>query len=69
MNDFVIEGVAYKRFMDKYRAGEYQAQRLGQAFYNEFNLHKLSNQEVLQGLYEKDGKDALCTINRVFSFH
>lgn len=43
--------------------------RLGQAFYNEMNLHKLSNQEQLNNLYAKDGEHTINSIKTIFEFN
>ena len=63
-----IEQFEYDRFMKMWRGGKYRGQRLGQAFYNHFNLHKLSNQERLNNLYAKDGDHAIGCIKNVFEF-
>ncbi|WP_256657647.1 hypothetical protein [Pseudomonas sp. ACM7] len=44
----------------------FEKQRLGQAFYNYFRLHRLTDQASLFGLYEADGEKALVTISRLF---
>ncbi len=49
--------------------GRFVHQRLGQAFYNHFNLHKLADQTSLQGLYEADGEKASRLIMRLFHPH
>ena len=48
--------------------GKFRNQRYGQAFYNHFKLHKLSNQDSLQNLYEKDGEEAKKLIGKLFRF-
>ncbi len=64
-----IEKYAYQKFMSAYKKGDYGSQRLGQAFYNHFNLHKLSNQDQLRNLYNKDGEVAKACISEVFKIH
>lgn len=49
--------------------GPYHGQRLGQAFYNHFKLHRLVNQTQLKGLYELDGDAAMKVIKEVFKFN
>ncbi|CAI8850808.1 hypothetical protein EMIT0324P_11883 [Pseudomonas chlororaphis] len=46
--------------------GIFKEQRLGQAFYNHFRLHHLSDQTALYNLYEADGEKALVAISRLF---
>lgn len=54
-----IERAAYEEFIRLWAIGSFEHQRLGQAFYNHFNLHKLTDQTSLCGVYEADGKKAL----------
>ena len=46
-----IECAAYEEFVRLWSQGSFEHQRLGQAFYNHFNLHKLTDQAGLHGLY------------------
>lgn len=62
-----IEKREYERFLQAYKAGDMGKQRLGQAFYNHFSLHKLSNQTQLNNLYAKDGEHAMRSIQEIFS--
>lgn len=64
-----LEKYTYQNFLKLWKIGKFKHHRLGQAFYNHFQLHKLANQSQLCGLYEKDGIDAIETINRVFKFN
>ena len=64
-----VEAHAYTRFIKAFESGAFPSQRLGQAFYNTFNLHKMSNQDCLMGLYEEDGEKAKETISLVFDMH
>ncbi|MFK3774435.1 MULTISPECIES: hypothetical protein [Pseudomonas] len=64
-----IERAAYEDFFRLWRQGSFARQRLGQAFYNHFNLHKLADQARLHGLYEADGERASGLISRLFHLH
>lgn len=69
MHDILtLEGKKFEVFLHKFYAGKYGKQRLGQAFYNEFNLHKLTDQTALHNLYAKDGKQAQNLIKTLFQF-
>lgn len=48
-------------FYRDFNNGLYQHQRLGQAFFNHFNLHKM-NDSYLGNLYELDGDRARAII-------
>ncbi|QXI09913.1 hypothetical protein [Pseudomonas zeae] len=61
-----IDSAAYAEFSGLWEMGSFNNQRLGQAFYNHFRLHRLNDQVLLQGLYEADGKKARAAINRIF---
>jgi hypothetical protein len=61
-----IEEAAYNEFFGLWNQGRFEKQRLGQAFYNYFRLHRLTDQASLFGLYEADGEKALVTISRLF---
>lgn len=61
-----IEMAAYDEFLVQWNQGAFQQQRLGQAFYNFFNLHKVTDQTLLTSLYEADGKKATALISRIF---
>lgn len=64
-----IERVAYEGFVRFWSQGSFEHQRLGQAFYNHFNLRKLTDQAALHGLYEADGDKASRLILRLFHLH
>lgn len=64
-----IEHKDYIRFMSKFKRGGFGSQRLGQAFYNQFNLHDLADQSALKNLYAKDGEHAVNLIKEVFTFN
>ncbi|MFJ2363334.1 hypothetical protein ACIPIN_06340 [Pseudomonas sp. NPDC087697] len=61
-----IENAAYNEFLGLWNQGTFKKQRLGQAFYNYFHLHRLTDQAFLFGLYEADGEKALVAISRLF---
>lgn len=65
---FSIEEVEYHHFRSRFDAGDYGKQRLGQAFYNHFNLHKMTNQTALQNIYDDDGRVAEQKIASLFEF-
>ena len=65
---FCVEKKEFDIFMAKYTQGEYTGQRLGQAFYNHFKLHKMHDQAVLSDLYETDGEKAINLIKKIFVF-
>jgi hypothetical protein len=64
-----IERTAYNEFFRLWSQGSFKHQRLGQAFYNQFNLHKLHDQDSLRKIYEAEGKKASRLILRLFHFH
>ena len=64
-----IEKYAYQKFMDSFKKGQLGTQRLGQAFYDHFKLHKLMDQTQLKNLYSKDGEEAKSFIREVFKIH
>ena len=66
---YVIEGHEYSVFVRKWERNEFEHQRLGQAFYNHFELHKLNDQDSLLNLYEQDGIQAKEIILKLFEFH
>jgi hypothetical protein len=63
-----IEKQVFDIFMQKFKCGKFGTQRLGQAFCNEFNLHRVSDQTTLHNLYAKDGEHALNLIKTLFTF-
>ncbi|WLG26091.1 hypothetical protein PSH68_14795 [Pseudomonas lurida] len=64
-----IERAAYEEFVRLWSQGSLEHQRLGQTFYNHFNLHKLTDQAGLRGLYEADADKASRFILRRFHLH
>jgi hypothetical protein len=63
-----IEKYAYTLFMKQWKEGKFNGQRLGQAFYNHFNMHKICDQTRLRSLYQKDGDEATALIKQLFKF-
>jgi len=61
-----IESAAYAEFQRLWQLGTFDQQRLGQAFYNHFRLHKLTYQAPLYELYEAKGEKALLLISQLF---
>lgn len=64
-----LEKRAYHEFLKLWRADKLRGQRLGQAFYNHFRLHRLVDQDQLRGLFNKDGDEAHKIIGQVFRFN
>lgn len=65
---FTIEKKKFDIFLNNYKKGKYGSQRLGQAFYNEFKLHRIRDQASLNNLYAKDGEHAINSIKQFFYF-
>lgn len=61
-----LERARYEEFQALWVQADFGDQRLGQAFYNHFKLHRLKNQDLLYELYEADGDKALALIRRIF---
>lgn len=61
-----IERASYDEFLSDWGQGKFEGQRLGQAFYNHFHLHRLTDQTSLQNLYDTDGKKARRVISLLF---
>ena len=64
-----IERRKYQQFFADFHAGRFGRQRLGQAFYNEFNLHRINDQASLFNLHAKDGDHAVKLIVQIFDIH
>lgn len=64
-----IEQAEWERFCKRFKDGGFGQQRLGQAFYNHFSLHKISDQSPLHNLYAKDGEHAKSLIKQLFNLH
>lgn len=62
-----VEKKFYEDFISSFELGG--PLRLGQAFYNHLDLHKVTDrspQQQLNRLYELDGQDAIKYINTIF---
>ncbi len=65
-----LERDAYDRFVKEWYDGGFMGLRFGQAFYNYFFLHKLSDQTGLDKLYnEVDTDKSMVLILDKFTFH
>lgn len=64
----MLELYQYKIFLNLWSENYFIHQRFGQAFYNYFSLHKITEQDKLCNLYEKDGSEALTLIDQLFEF-
>ncbi|MCQ2998946.1 hypothetical protein NLO98_04130 [Pseudomonas syringae] len=62
----VIESAAYDEFLELWEQGSFDQQRLGQAFYNHFRLHRVNDKRLVDGIYEHDGEKALIAIASLF---
>lgn len=69
MSQIQLERAQLREFHSLRSKGKFSGQRLGQAFYNHFQLHKLADQTQLRGLYEADGQQAHQIICQVFHFN
>ena len=56
----------YAKFKDHWARGDYTGLRFGQAFYNHFNLHRLTDQSGLDTLYNATDDAAAKAI--IFNF-
>lgn len=65
----LIERAAYDEFIQLWYQESLKQQSMGQAFYNLFNLHQLTDQDSMRKLYEADGKKASGLILRPFHLH
>ena len=63
-----IEQRKFDEFMRKFKEGKFGSQRLGQAFYYEFNLHKIDDQASLNNLHAKDADHAVNSFKEIFTF-
>lgn len=68
-NKLQLEELEFKEFMKKFKAGKFGSQRLGQAFYDHFKLHRVCNQSQLNNIYAKDGEHAISCIRSCFIFN
>jgi hypothetical protein len=65
-----IEHRTYQDFMARFKAGHFGSQRLGQAFFNHFELHEKNAAENhrFNKLYELDGDSAQAELRKLFIF-
>lgn len=59
----------YDEFMKNYDKGAFGNKKLGLAFYDHFRLNRISDQETLQDIASKTGKDAIRTIESFVALH
>jgi len=57
--------IQFRRMFDSHK---FPMQRFGQAFYNHYNLHKVTNQSQFKNLYELHEPDAMKIIEELFDF-
>lgn len=68
-----IEKAKFDKFMARFKKKKFGNQRLGQAFFNEFDLHRVGSEEMRkriaeQHIYESDGDHALRSIREIVTF-
>lgn len=64
-----IERRAYDIFLRRFREGDFEGKRLGQAFHQEWALERiLSGQANMSKLYQLDGEEAKAMIAKLFRF-
>lgn len=61
-----IEKAAYAVFCEKFDNGEFGTQRFGQAFFDTFKLHRLSDQSQVEKIYVRDRQEAKALIEGLF---
>ena len=64
-----IELQGFDEFIRGFWENKAPGYRLGQAFFNHYNLQVLSNKEAFSKLYELDGDEALREIQRLVDFN
>jgi hypothetical protein len=64
-----IEQRQFEVFIATYRNGDFQSQRLGQAFWNHFKLDRMADKDKFGDLWELDGAAALSRIRQVFNLN
>ena len=64
-----IELQGFDEFIRGFWENKASGYRLGQAFFNHYNLQVLSNKEAFSKLYELDGDEALREIQRLVDFN
>jgi hypothetical protein len=63
-----LERYAFQTFLKEMKTDKYKGQRWGQAFYNHFKLHKITDQSQVGKLYELDGQVAKDFATNLFTF-
>ena len=63
-----IDKRVFENFLKDYQKNKRPGQRLGQAFYDHFNLGKLPVDSKLYNVFAKDGDSALKCINEITTF-
>lgn len=58
-----IESCKFEKFLADFKKGKFGTQRLGQAFYNEWKLERVSDQSSLNNIWAKDGEHAIRAIH------
>lgn len=65
-----IEKREFEAFMLSFKlTSKFRNQRLGQAFYNHFSLHKMNHGPEFNKLYELDAEQASKKIQELFTIH
>lgn len=67
-----IERRAFDNFVNDYKKKLKEGkttERLGQAFYNHFNLQRLVDQTLVHGIYQLDGEAAIKKIKAVYELN
>ena len=64
-----IELQGFDEFIRSFWENKAPGYRLGQAFFNHYNLQVLSNKAAFSKLYELDGDEALREIQRLVDFN
>jgi len=64
-----LDSSMFDEFVRQFWEGHLGKVRFGQAFYNYYNLHLLSNQAPFSKVYELEGDAALSEIHRLVDFN
>lgn len=63
-----IEKLKFDDFLKNFKKGSFGTQRLGQAFYDQFKLDRMTDQSALNNIYAKDGDHAIKCIHQIVEF-
>lgn len=63
-----VERYEFDKMVNEWKSGKYVGQRLGQAFYNHFNCHRMRPTPFLDRIYEMDKERALSFIFKNVTF-